>query len=366
MSYCILGSGTNGCIIQPAILSNTLDSKFDVANKVSKIFRYKDSAYLEYDINMLVKNIDQKRDFTIECHCYKQFSKDEIKKIFQQSFKKGDRDECHKNSSKYLNVFLLFSDPSHIIFDYGGIHIDRYFSLHFEYFISKWTKIIKGIYKLNKNNIFHNDIKPLNILYDNQKERLNLVDFGNAKTSETFRDFILDENIINSRYRYFPPEYLWLNKKNRNKDEFFSIIAYQYKNIIHHKEYEALYNYLQSIEKENTQNNEFVPISNAQMYECLEKESQTFHHKKYAYCLDVFSLGVTLLENYTKSPKSCQKWCDKNIFPIIKKMCNPILKNRMMIDEALQKWKQNEKIKNPKTNRYVLALGRTGKKIQKP
>ena len=67
-------------------------------------------------------------------------------------------------------------------------------------------QILSGLNSLHKNNIIHSDIKPDNILYDPQKNIIQITDFG---LSHTFNfDIYHEYKVGGGTYSYLPPDIL--------------------------------------------------------------------------------------------------------------------------------------------------------------
>jgi hypothetical protein len=75
---------------------------------------------------------------------------------------------------------------------------------------SKYSKyigqILKGIHQCHDNDLIHRDIKPQNILYDQETDNMVIIDFGISVTFQSFKN-VRDTNMANT-INYRPPECL--------------------------------------------------------------------------------------------------------------------------------------------------------------
>ena len=188
--------GTYGCVFSPAL--KCTDKRKLQDNTVGKIFSDYDEFTEEKATNvMIVEKLDPKHKWTVpylgtcETNIKESNEKDEIKKC--------------KHISKSDKI------KEQLILTYGGIslrklceNIDKYPDFTLDEFILMFLPMMRGIITLDKEKLCHLDIKPANILYNIDQNKLYLIDFG-LLTSQS--ELLEQDSIISFDYPYFPPEF---------------------------------------------------------------------------------------------------------------------------------------------------------------
>ena len=116
---------------------------------------------------------------------------------------------------KYVDCKINYEDKEiWILMDYFPIDLRTYFNKNLNnsnlineaFFKNIAFQILSGLNSLHKNKIIHSDIKPENILYDPQKNIIQITDFG---LSNTFNfDIYHKYNVSGGTYPYLPPDIL--------------------------------------------------------------------------------------------------------------------------------------------------------------
>lgn len=188
----VLGTGAAGCVISPAFLC---DSKTDKTNKVSKIFKKNSDtdAEREYQTTRILSRIDPYSEYFVyaisKCRIPVSKIPPGCAKILRSKTSEDD----------------LFPN---IVMENGGIEMLKYFEKMdnitvYDIFKTLITVVI-GIDKLVNAGIVHEDIKPNNVLVDDNGIG-RLIDFDN---SVSFDDFYTDRNkLLNSSKLYSSPEH---------------------------------------------------------------------------------------------------------------------------------------------------------------
>ena len=189
-----INNGTYGCVMKPAIPCKNKDGK-DYSNTVSKIFRSQTSADGELTIqNNIITNVDPYNRFTVSMY---------------DSCKKKVGDFPMQEVKKCNNFYDLKSkdDVLQIIYEYGGLDLQEAIRYHtFEELFISFKRAFNGLLILNTQKYVHNDIKPPNIVYNADIQKLSIIDFGLAKPSD---QIYKKENLyfLEYDYEYYPPEY---------------------------------------------------------------------------------------------------------------------------------------------------------------
>ena len=176
----IIGKGSYGYIFFPC-LKYTENLELDTTNYVTKLQIF-DDAKNELDIIDLINNIDKNYEF----HLGKYIVVDLDEKIYKDII-------YNYNLELFINYNLNELTP--ILIKYGGYDISFYLKKIFNnwsssdknkifLFLKEYYRMLQGIKLFNDNNIIHHDIKPKNILYDIENNRLNFIDFGLTNTKE--------------------------------------------------------------------------------------------------------------------------------------------------------------------------------------
>jgi len=178
----VIASGGFGCVFDPALRCK---GKKRIKNNVSKLMieRHVLSEFSEIEsIQKVLRNIPKYQDYFL----IKDFSKCEPEKLNAEdlkNFKKKcsalpKKDITEKNINDNLDKLLVLNMP------HGGMPIDDYI-----YTIKDYKELIKlnnllidlmnhGIIPMNRENIYHTDVKDTNILISHDRTKTRLIDWG--------------------------------------------------------------------------------------------------------------------------------------------------------------------------------------------
>lgn len=267
--YEFIGSGTYGCVISPPYYEKNNIAKVYVkyshqeSNDVGKLFKSYKYFINELETIQQVIKLDPHSNFTIkmkgavvydklliendailECLSYtdNENSDDDDSEV-DDDFKSSDSDLANdllaaissraKSNRKSKKDLKKDSNESkakeaspnwgQIIFEDGGVQVNKMFEITYEDCLQKFEVFLKGMIKLQENNYVHQDIKPANVLISPSK--ISLIDFGlSMKTDE-----IYDKNnyklLSYSKYKYYPPEYAIVSIMMKNHWNTFSNIS---------------------------------------------------------------------------------------------------------------------------------------------
>lgn len=344
--------GSYGCIIKPNI---NCDGSFGKQNEVSKFFFDKMDYLDEKKLQEKIDKIDKNKSFTIKkiSNCKIQLTPEIKKKISNLNLCDLDTDEIYQ-----------------ITYEYGGIDIHRLFKLDvdklnridFFDFLQRFSNVFDGLCKINNSGLIHFDIRTDNILYDLDKKKFVIIDFGLLKEKKNVFRYDKIQSFRKSPHPNYPNEisiisnlkdgifYKDLNKYHLNSNYLIMLIDNKMMNIIHR--YKLSKNpYFKKVL------NEFITIFNyfdVDIFKNFNPDiyEKIFHKKStiaklcfdIAGKIDVYMLGIVLLEIllhiFMKSYNnpSIQKIPIK-LFSLIKKMVllNPC--DRPTIQQATKEFK---------------------------
>ena len=203
----IIGEGTYGCVHKPSLKCTRKKQKYD--NKVSKLMLHKD-ANEELEENILISKIDKNKDFSLGKpeKCKPAKTKKNLASI-------NNCEDFDKNDVKDYSL-LIMTD--------GGTNLKQFAKKMYELQKSSenqkkmemfWIEALRlfyGLLKFNESDIIHYDIKPQNIVYNNEENRLNFIDFGFMTTKDNVKGKIKKSDYrLAIWYWYYPFENMLLN-----------------------------------------------------------------------------------------------------------------------------------------------------------
>ncbi len=181
----IIGSGT--CSV---VVSCNYDSKTPTVNK---IFKQDSTAEFERELNML--------DKIVKIQDYTHFTVPMI------STSKICTNILPQNVLDKLKVTEEDGELHQITFGYGGICINEMKKhILFKDALILIYNFFVGLQRLHNNGLIHRDIKPNNVLFQQEPAKFNIIDFGLACVVDDV--YSVDEKFILSyQYMYNPPEF---------------------------------------------------------------------------------------------------------------------------------------------------------------
>ena len=231
----VIGEGTYGCVHKPALTcKNRSNIKDD--NIVSKLMKDK-NAKEEMTEFKLMNKADEELKFHL--------GKPKSCKVENNIENHIAIRECSGFNSDLIDEYSL------LLLKDGGLNLEQFAkyikTLNFlkkedveivEKFWLEVTRVLYGIMIMNKKGIIHHDLKHLNIVYNKDKTRINLIDFGLMTT----RKKVVDAS-TKSKYSFainhwsFPVEmklynktiFNWIAKANdKSQMKYVSENAYEF------------------------------------------------------------------------------------------------------------------------------------------
>jgi len=126
--------------------------------------------------------------------------------------------------ARTLNLTSHGNSPVMVMEDIGGISLNEliknnppgYFIDNLELALNMAISIVKAIAEIHDKNVIHKDINPSNIIYNQNDNRLNIIDFG-LSSELSFENFDLSNiNLLDGSLAYISPEQT--GRINRNID----------------------------------------------------------------------------------------------------------------------------------------------------
>jgi serine/threonine protein kinase len=339
-----ISKGSYGCVFTPPF--KCLDSKIKTTNEqVAKIFYEENDLNIEFNKEKrqaeIIQQLDKKNKWTVKYHDY-------CNVIIEPT------DENKKCSYiKYREKKLQ------LIFDNGGITLSKS-KINFNKLILAFSELLLGIIKMNKNNYVHLDIKPDNILYNSELNKLSIIDFGLSFKIESNKNKLNNDKkgeILNHNYPYFPPEFKIYFKKILNT----GILNLDFDPVNNLKNKILLnYDYL-NLQKYKSEINANIEEEIINLIKKCEENIELFKinfDEKYIYKIDVYSLGISFIQIYLQQliiineedKELFDKFMEKIIIPITK--IDPddrydAKKAKKELDSLLKEYKIPLKISNP-------------------
>jgi serine/threonine protein kinase len=176
----VIGEGGYGCVHKPSLKCKS-SSKTSYKNKVSKVLfsTFAKKELKEYD---KIGRIDKTKQFYLG-----------KPKDCQFNTKDKENQNSLNKCSVAEDMLKTPEDLTLLIMEDGGINLEIYANQfvtmgnsktqfdnikRVEIFWMEAFRLLLGIKELLQHGIVHNDLKPQNIVYDEKKQRINLIDFG--------------------------------------------------------------------------------------------------------------------------------------------------------------------------------------------
>ena len=283
----LIGEGSKTCVFKPNIPCKNKSVKVS-DNKISKIFlTKKEVKFLENEIKFNKKVSKLKNSNIWSVTLFNQCEIDNYNEILKIE---KDMKKCLDNQKISIEDF---NKNKYMLYGlYGGVsmydNINKTFrnklnsKLIFSFF-KKTHSLFYGLTIMNQSKILHYDIKPGNIVYNDNKYKF--IDYGISTTFDNIKKIkkrAMREYNTNRIYEYYPYElfYIFLEKDTIDKE----LVKKPFNKREHHSNLEFINNIA------------FNRNLNDEIMKSIDKiKNNEINLKKVIELLDIYSLGITLI-----------------------------------------------------------------------
>lgn len=351
----VIGEGTYGCIHKPSLKCKNRRTNYN--KKVSKLLLTKNAEkeIHEYDI---LSEIDKKHEYylgnPIVCSPSEtEFNKKSMEKC--ETFVEENNDELHDNTLIIMNDggsnLEAFADKMHKMAKSPET------TMALELFWIEFHRVLMGIQLFLKNGILHFDMKPQNIVYDELKTRINIIDFGlMRKIEDVVKKSNKSDNYLGVYHWSYPFE---CNFHNKEKFDDFAKLSknekekyYKKKMIDLNKKHEnvsAFRNFLSFVIDPNDSDN--AKAVHIQKYmegfsfflksELCKggKDYNDFLQSSFA-TVDTYGTGIAIAYVNNATKHLTEEKFAEDLSDLVFQMTNPILSQRYTIEQSIMKFEE--------------------------
>ena len=211
----VIGKGSYGCVHKPSLRCKETAKKIDYKNKISK-YMLKEHAKTEMNEYDSIRKADPKKYLYLgkPDKCSPKFEENNLDAI-----KKCDLPD----PTLLQNYFILIMED-------GGLNLADFaerFSKNpvtpenknkIELFLIEAQRILYGLTVFLEKDLVHHDLKAQNIVYNEEKNRINFIDFGlMTSRQELIQSSKESKNEKANTHWSFPFEIKYLNQNNFNR-----------------------------------------------------------------------------------------------------------------------------------------------------
>lgn len=340
----VIGEGSYGCVHKPSLECNT--DTVDYENKISKIL-YDDAATTEMKEYDIISKADKQNRFylgkPIKC------------KVKNNNYNTKSIRKC-KDKNKLLDNL---NNESLIVMEDGGVDLEN-----FSKEIRKWNKtvenikimelfwievhrILLGLKNFLNNGIIHHDLKPQNLVFNVEKNRLNFIDFGlTTKIDKIIKESEKSINWLSDYHWSFPFEINFYNK-----DKFMKFAEYSkeqkdkyFQNVITkiNKDGDTAFNiafaYMVSNKTQLTTVEHYLNDFYSTLTEDIVNTNYEKFMRKSLNTLDLYGCGLAFMQILNKSYHIIDNKLSNDLIELIYYMVTPNLSKRYEIDMIINKF----------------------------
>jgi len=217
MTHRIVGEGTYGCVIKPALKCESNNAKINYDNKISKVMTKKDANDELKEMKFLskLKGIE-KYAISVPKKCSPNLD--------------SNFDNIVKNcTGPYVSTYYKNrkNNLAQLLLEDGGLNLEQTIQLLFgtpldkrfnnvkehNLFFTSLLNLFDGLIFFRKNNVVHFDIKLINLVYNIETNEAKFIDFGIMQTDSKIIDtYSKSRSGFAIAHYNFPPENQFGNK----------------------------------------------------------------------------------------------------------------------------------------------------------
>jgi serine/threonine protein kinase len=349
----VIGEGTYGCVHKPSLTCKR--KKINYENKISKVMKTKEAA-IELNEYKNIAKVDENKDFylgnPIKCAM-------NIKNANLRSVEK-----C-KNADTLLKQL---DQVSLLVMNDGGITMeefaDKVEKMHdnpdnvekIERFWIEVHRLFRGLKVFIDNGIVHHDLKPQNIVYNEETHRLNFIDFGLMTSKKNIIKKTAKSDYYLAKYHWsYPFEIRFMNKKKyldfvqkteKEKQEYYTdiIAGFDAKEDVSSTNAMRTFFYFISKPKHSHNENEtmltlfFEDFYRMLVHELNDKHKYREFLEKCIDTIDIYGTGIGLFYVLSRSLHLLPKRMIEELTELCYFMVTPDLNKRFTIDMVLNRY----------------------------
>lgn len=351
----VVGEGAYGCIHKPSLHCKNAAKKItSYSGKVSKIMtaKHADKELAEYD---MIANIDKNNSYYLgkPVECTPKKTTYNTKAIEKCKYKKRIMDD--------------FDHSKILIMNDGGLNLEKFAGKIkrgygenkkaggeiMETFWLEFHRVFRGVKSFLDHGIMHYDMKPQNIVYNEQTHRMNLIDFGLTRTIDSvIQSSNASTNGMGHYHWSYPFETNFHNKtnyeimaswekeeKNNYYTKILNSISGEYTDIntlafrnffshmlVYHPKRDALFEKYMNAFYENIV--EFK-VENYDAF--LKKSLETF---------DSYGIAISIAVAIGLTRKFISNSFAKELDDLVWNMTNPLVSQRFTIEQSMQRFEE--------------------------
>ena len=352
----VVGEGSFGCVIKPSLPCSNKNISYK--NKISKVMLSKE-AVKELKEYAMISKIDKQNNFYlgIPTLCHVKNTKSSVKAI----------DKCNQLKKKYLQKKTVKDNINNfdlLVMDDGGINLKMlstmienmpYTSENTKKVKKIWIemhRLFRGLTVFQKHNILHHDIKPQNIVFNMDENRVNFIDFGHMRNikTETQKCLESDNWIYDYAFWNYPLEIQFLNKKdysdfasksNNEKNQFFTKLLDDLHNDSETKFVDAFRIFIDYIVHKKSDSEEkdiidkYLFAYQKMIIDQIKPDKYNDFLNKSLKTIDVYGLGMSLYYLLNCSRKFLDKVVIESFEDCFFNMTTPNVSQRFTIEQAI-------------------------------
>lgn len=336
----VIGEGSYGCVHKPS-LKCSKDKKQSYEGKVSKLMKKK---YAEEELkeNELISKIDKEREYSL--------GKPHDCKVAVTKSNADAIEQCDDFEKKHIRDYKL------LIMNDGGSNLKQFAKKmegegnnssnksKMELFWIESSRLFYGLSKFCEYDIVHYDLKPQNIVYNDETNRVNFIDFGFLKKKDVVK---ADMNLSKHRqalwYWYYPFENMFLNrnefvnfvnKSQKQRSEFIKELVNKVDTNDDMNHFYEFYDYVGS-KNEKTNNAAFMKVAKSfKMNDYDRIVEQSVDN------VDSYGVGISLYYVLRKTKHLIDSSLSDELEKVFQNMITALMNNRDNVNVLMRNYEK--------------------------